>query len=612
MQLVNGNNIPGKSDENYSSQLIVSRFRNLGKEKFQSYVNFEVNPIEFIKECSVNYAINIPPEINEFIITSDTVPLVWLSDLPVFASINEFLRKEGLAKGDFSANLNEIKKFFSKWILTKSEKERQFFSTTALNLIEKDAFQFNYQKYVYKALLIAFDRRIANVDAAVNSMQLAINAISELGLNETVNNEITYLNYLTLGFIYFKCGLETDAIQTFETVRNIRSNGATAILYNALSAKIEGNIGGCVESLRSLLELDQKRFEYALRINKIEAFNFFLKNSYAYQIVKESRFADLYNEIDGLYNSYYSLEENVMYKISLMYSELEELRLKNFYTDIINQQLNFINLFVDKYRNSQNFIVLMMARMVKEKFISVTEQILEAIKSQKLADMSERLHIYDIQLKDANHSMKNLKDSGGRRREKLNEQLNENIVLLQDEYKDKVSHAEKLIKNLENSNKFDSGKAFSTTMFYNFVISVFIFIIGGIGSGMISGSAGLKMNQFMMNGVKWGGIAFVLGIFAAVYSSFNMINEKSKEKARLKRFLEKMKQEQEGMVSKFKEDNTERIKIFDENYSAEVNKEEIRLNKLRQEKDAKFKIFNDRVENEISEYREQINKIINV
>lgn len=612
MQLVNGNIAPSQNDENYSSQLIISRYRNLGKERFQGFINYDVNPIDFIKECTVNYALNLPPEIGEFIISTENIPLVWLSDLPVFSAINDFLRSAGIAKGDISGSILEIKKFFSKWLMTKSDKERQFYYTSALNLIEKDVFKFNYQKYVYKALLISFDKHISNIDAAISSMILSIETISELELEENLKNEIEYILYLTLGFVYLKGGMYNEATQAFENVSSVRPYGATGLLYKGLTAKLQGDSDKAIESLTTLLNLDMQRISYALKLNKIEAYQFFLKNSYVYQLFKENRFANSYNEIESLLDSFYVTEENIMFRISLMTSELEELRLKVYYTDDIKKQLEFITKFVDKFRNSKSQIVLMSATLVKEKFINVTNLILEAIRASKLADMSKKLHVYDHQLKDATHSMKILRESGGRRREKLNEQLEENIEILQQEYKEKMEYAQQLIKNLDNSNKFDSGKAFSTGMFYNFVIAIFIFVIGGLGTAMMSGSSGFNMNQFMINGIKWGGIAFVLGIFAAIFSAVNTITEKSNEKARLNRFMDSIKQEQTGMTSRFKEDNSERMKMFDESYNAELHKEETRLEKLRKEKEGKYQVFTSRVENEMSEFREQMNKIINV
>lgn len=611
MQLVNGNIGAEQGDGNYSHQLVVSRFRNLGKEKFQHYLNFEINTIEFIKECSINYAIGFPQEISEFIISSESIPYFWLSDLPVFNKINEFFRKEGMAKGDFTSSIQEIKKFFSKWLMTKSDKERQFYSTTTLNLIEKDVNRYNYQKYIYKALLITFDVRISNAEAAINSMKTGIETVSEINFEEDVKNEIEYLLYLTLGFVYLKSGFENEAFETFDSLGNIRPTGASGILYRALAENLRGLGQNSIELLSNLLTLDIKRFSYALRINKIEAYQFFLKNAYVYQLFKEDRFANSYNEIESLIDSFYVTEENVMYKISLMKAELEELRLKDFYTKEIIEQLAFIGSFVEKYRNSNSQLVLMSATMVKEKLINIANQVLGAIRSSKLSEMAEKLHVYDHQVKEAANVINNLRETGGQKREKLNGQQVENVDLLKEEYKGKVEHVEKLIKKLDSNSKFDTGKAFSTALFYNFVIAVFIFVIGGFGSGMISGSSGFDLKQFLISGMKWGGISFVLGFFAAIFSVANTITEKGNEKSRLNKFMEKVKRERDSVVAKFVEDNSERMKLFDQNYSAELNREEARLEKLKQEKESKYQMLNSTVENEMAEYQKLIDKILN-
>lgn len=612
MQLVNGNMNSGQGEENYSQQLVVSRFRNLGKEKFQHYLSYDANPIDFIKECSINYAINLPQDIGEFMISIENIPYFWLADVPVFNKITEFFRREGIAKGDFTSSIQEIKKFFSKWLLTKSEKERQFYSTTALNLIEKDVNRYNYQKYIYKALLITFDKRISNAEVAINSMQTSIEVMAEINLEEHVKSEIEYLLNLTLGFVYLKSGYQEEAFQSFEALGNIRPTGPTGVLYRALAENMRGFEDNAMELLSSLLTLDIKRFGYALKINKIEAYQFFLKNAYVYQLFKEDRFAASYSGIESLVDSFYVTEDNVMYRISLMRSELEELRLKDYYTIEINEQLKFIDFFIDKFRNSQSQLVLMTATMVKEKLINIANEVLAAIKDSKIADMMERLHVYDHQVKDANNSISNLRDTGGKKRERLDGQLKENVDILKGEYKVKVEHVEKLIKNLDSNSKFDTGKAFSTALFYNVVIALFIFIIGGFGSGMMSGSSGFKFNEFVISGMKWGGVSFVLGFFAAIFSVVNAITEKSNEKSRLNKFMNKVLKERDTVVARFMEDNSERIAMFDQNYSAELNREENRLEKLQQEKEAKFKLLNEKVEFEMSEYKEKIDKIIRI
>ncbi|MFA8342827.1 MAG: hypothetical protein ACEPO8_07610 [Rhodothermaceae bacterium] len=612
MQLVNGNMNSGQGQENYSQQLVVSRFRNLGKEKFQHYLSYDANPIDFIKECSINYAINLPQDIGEFMISIENIPYFWLADVPVFNKITEFFRREGIAKGDFTSSIQEIKKFFSKWLLTKSEKERQFYSTTALNLIEKDVNRYNYQKYIYKALLITFDKRISNAEVAINSMQTSIEVMAEINLEEHVKSEIEYLLNLTLGFVYLKSGYQEEAFQSFEALGNIRPTGPTGVLYRALAENMRGFEDNAMELLSSLLTLDIKRFGYALKINKIEAYQFFLKNAYVYQLFKEDRFAASYSGIESLVDSFYVTEDNLMYRISLMRSELEELRLKNYYTIEINEQLKFIDFFIDKFRNSQSQLVLMTATMVKEKLINIANEVLAAIKDSKIADMMERLHVYDHQVKDANNSISNLRDTGGKKRERLDGQLKENVDILKGEYKVKVEHVEKLIKNLDSNSKFDTGKAFSTALFYNAVIALFIFIIGGFGSGMMSGSSGFKFNEFVISGMKWGGVSFVLGFFAAIFSVVNAITEKGNEKSRLNKFMNKVLKERDTVVARFMEDNSERIAMFDQNYSAELNREENRLEKLQQEKEAKFKLLNEKVEFEMSEYKEKIDKIIRI
>lgn len=603
-----GRNILDKFDEEkYSLELMLSRYRNLAREKFQDYIEFDVSPVNYVKECVKNYALNLPQEFNEFIINMDYAPFYWLADLPVILQTEEFFRRKGYHKQDGATGLGEIRKFYSKWVMQKTEKEKQFFALSTINLVERNTNKYNYLKYILQAVILTFDRRIRSFEKAETSLEKARSIVEAVDLDANLASEILYLIDLHLGFVKYKSGQYYEAGQKFRAALSSKPSGATAVLYCALSEKEQDNTGEAVELISNLMNLDARRLEYAISESKLELFNFFMKNAYIYNVFQESAFATMQNNIEYIVESMQTGDRKFLEKITSMIGRFEELRLKDKYTDEVIKQLKFLEEFLTKYRNSVNVLVLMCGNILTEKFRNITNILLDSIKQTKMGSLSESLRVYDVQLKDAGESVKSLRKHSGEKREVIAKKMEESIKIIEEEYKEKIEYLTKVLESVDGNEKFDSGKAFSTAMFYNLVISLLIFVVGGFGSGLISGdSIGSSFSSFIINGMKFGGITFVIGFFVALFTAASTVTEKSGEKGRVEKRIEIMKQEREMMIKHFQMESQERLTSFDKGYRDDLDREESRVDKLSKEKTLKLQSLNDKVEEEMKQYRDMI------
>lgn len=597
-------------DDKYAMDLLVSRFKNLGKEKFQDAVKYDLSPVDFVKICVIQYSANIAPEINDCPVTMEYVPYFWLTDLPIITYADEYFRRKGYIKLDGAATLSEIRKYYSKWALQKAEKDKQFFALSTINLVERNTNKYNFLKYVLSAIVLTYDKRISSYTKAKDFLEQAFSIVEGLDMEEIIKNEFLYQILLITGFVCIKQNESNEAFEFFSNALNYKKNGITAIIYLALLEKEFGNNDKTLNLINSVMEYDKKRFDTAIEECRLDFFNLFLNTAFIYSVFQETKFAPLITNIEYIVDSYHTNDRKFIERVSIMLSKLDDLRLKDFYTPEIKTQLQFLNDFIDKYRNNQNILVLMCSTVIEEKFVRVTKMLLDNIRQVKLAKLAENLRVYDHQVNDSNDVIKFLRKSNSEKREILSKRIEDSVKIIDEEYKEKIKVAEEIFKNVDQTEKFDTGRSFNSAMFYNIVISLMMFIIGGFGSSMISeGGLTSSMSEFIVNGIKWGGITFLIGFFVSLFTAAGTITERSNEKSRMEKKLAAVKEERELMIKQFQEEGNEKLRDFDREFRNDLEREEARLEKMRQEKNHKMNNLNDKVEEEMAQYKEMIDGV---
>lgn len=602
------------NEEKYSFELLSARFKNLGKEKFQDYIRYDLTPVDYVKQCVMQFAAKIPKELGECPVLIDNLPVYWLTDLPILIEADEYFRRKGFVKLDGDVTITEIRKHYAKWVMQKNDKDREFFALATINLVERNTNKNNFVKMILAAIILAYDKRINSYSKANEYLNMAFDTLINLDIEDEVKNDYLYHIQILNAFIEMKQNNYNEAKDIFIESLNLKETGITSLFYLALCYKEIGSYDFAIDYINKLLQLDLQRLEFAISKSKLELFNLFLHTAFIYNIFKENKFSGMLNYIETFFDSLNIVDRKYLSRIHIMLGKLEDFRLKDYYTEQIITEINFLDLFIEKNRNNQNLLVYLVANIMNEKFTSVTEMIINTIKENKLEKLKDSLRVYDLQMNDTQEVLKFLRKANGEKRELIIKKNEETVTIIEEEYVVKFENVENMLKKLDTVDKFDTGKSFNNTMFYNLVISLMIFVVGGFGSSYLSGDSSVSssISDFIINGIKWGGITFFLGFIVSLFSAANTITDKASEKKRLEKKMEYLKLEREQMIKEFREEGNEKLKNFDIDYRKELDKEEGRLDKLKTEKNFRLQHLNDQVEEQIKEYREQMDGVFKI
>ncbi|MFH1196296.1 MAG: hypothetical protein V1720_11315 [bacterium] len=614
MNIEQGNIITHAFENNLlSNELVVSRFKYFAKEKFQDYLPGEVNFIEFFREVAKHYSLTLSPEVSEFFISVETAPFVFLSDFPPVIVAEEKFRLDSRKNAAFAANYAEIKKFFSKWITQKNEKEKQYFALSTINLIERNINQNNFLKYILYAVILAYDKRIFSPERAIQLLQKSEEIILSLDVDENFKNEFFYLINFYKGITSLKIGSNEEARDYFQAASQFKLSGISSIFYSALSEKRLDNMDRAVDHLARLIHFDKMRFKYAIENNSISTYAHFLRNAIIYQIFSENEFAGMFGEIENLLSIELPSESAEFVRINKILGDLNNIHVKEYYDDVIMKNLQFIEKFFESFHFSGNLLVPSTAVFITEKLLFVIDRLKNLIKNNFRSRIVDELKIWDKQIEDKiatiRHYSKEIEDGKDKKRKALEEAIEK----MDKNNKAMIQAIEQKIEKVDDDKQYDPKSAFNSAMVYNIIISLMIFLIGGFAEGLMdkSGDSDASlMSTTILSGIKWGGITFLLGMIVAMFSAASAGWEKTSRKQRLLRDISLMKNHHEREKENFRETSIKKIKADEKIFLDKIKKYEQELEDLKMEKEERNKELNTKYNLESEELIKGIDQIL--
>ena len=598
--------------DSLSRQLLIAKFKSFAKEKFLGSVRYEINSIDFIKESAKHFSIKLPANIGEFFIRLDAAPFYWICDSPVIQSAESLIKPKN--KIISTNNFEDIKKFYSKWIMQKGDKDKQYFALSTLNLIERNTDKQNFLKNILYATVLSFDKTITSFDKAIQLMSEAEEILGNSNADNELKNEILYLINLFTGFIYLKDNLFEEANEKFTSAQIYKSPGITAIFYNAKTQSIIGNRERCAELLNELIDFDKSRFNYAVSFNALNLLNFFMSTAVMLNIFTDTDFAEYLPEIEIMMNAPSDTENDILSKLQIGLTKLEELNLNSYFDENIKPQIEFLNSFINTYKENKNLLISFSTEILPFKFADLLTQLTENIRTKAYQTVQASLEIFDEQIKDNEDHIKYLQREVKEIKSKYDAQLEKSIKSVEAGVNDTIAAVEYRVENLDSNKKYDPASAFNNTMVYNVIISLIIFIIGGFASGFVDSfqsgdnSADIFFDT-IMSGAKWGGLTFILGLLVAMFSAVSSVWEKSNEKQRLIKMINHLKLQRDRQIKIVKEDHIRKMKSFEENHQERLKELEKEIEFLKEEKKLKAEHLEKEAEKEVSEISQKVNEM---
>ncbi len=601
-------------DEQLTGQLNVAKFKYLAKEKFQDFVKERLNYVELVQTSAKLSAYNIPREYNEFFIRLENAAGFWILDGYIQNQAEEYLKNGSKNVIIKNSTFTEIKNFYNKWITNKGEKEKQYFALTAINQIERDLNKNNFLKYFLYASILTFDKKIFSPEKAAELLSKCREIVVTSAIDESLRKEYLYLIELYLGFISLKSGDYAFAKENFTNAKEENPYGVTATFYKAVAEKYLNNYNASQDLLMGILEYDRNRFKFAIDNNSLGLFSFFVQNAVFYNVFSEHIFADMISDLDLMITSNTGSYTDMFERVSGIIVKLEEMELTQYYTEKTTKQIEFLKKFVLHFKDSRNQMIFIAGRQIYNKLTNIVDEIIEKISQHYNNLKAVEIKIYDENIAESEEAVKILTNEIEESKIKIGKSEKETISKIEEHHNHIIEALEYKSENLEAKNKFDPAATFSNSMMMNIVVSIVVFFVGGF-AGSFFNSSGLDtyssmFRDTMYEGVKWGGITFLIGIFVALFSAASAVWERANAKQRILKEITFVKNHKEREIQYYKKEFQRKAKSYEDNYRKRIEgfKEKIEL--LTREKQEKESSLSQNSNEEISKMSEKLQSIL--
>ncbi len=595
--------------ENYEQQF--SRFRQIARDFFKNYVRFNYDYLDFIKAVTRYYSIDLPQGINEYLITVETAPYFWITDIPLVTKTEEFFNKLYKAGGG-PANYEELKKYYTRWITQKNTRDKQFYTLSAINLLEKDQIKSHFYKKILHANLLMFNANVLAFDKALKLLDDADKILEASKLDPKYKNELQYLVQLYTGFAHYRGENLSNAQQKFEDAIFVKSSGISAIFYNAITNAKMQNYDTALNLLSHVLDYDKERFKYALRMRSLPLIEFFLRNAVTYNIFNESAFVPLVSELEDMLAFNLSYDVAILRQVLINLGQFDSLKVDLFFDDFITKHIEFLKRVSGYYKDNSNALTSLIAQFTVAEYNGILDRIVDNARKIFKEEVEQKTEIYDYQIKENKKKIKNLTEDLDAYAEKVQEKQKKTIEELESEVEEIVKKIEYKIDHIEDASKYNPSVSFKNSMIYNGIISMIVFLITGFSGGFLSNvenydNFSLVLTSFIISGMKWGGLSYLVGILFSLFSAASTIMEKTSYKQRLMKQLtyiknlgeqrkEAIKREFDTELEKHRKKIEEKIKSLEED-----------IEYLEEQKIEDRTALDDDIEKKISELRNKLN-----
>jgi hypothetical protein len=570
------------------SEVLISRFNKLAKDHFQISIRNDSDQINIIKESIRFFSLDLPNEIKEIFISSNDAPLFWIFESSLLTQIEEFMKFN--FKGIAHAELHkQIKENYTRWATTKLKSEKEYYSTTTINLIERDINKHNFFKLILNGILHTYQSTYYNSAKALELFEGTLELINTLRLNDQLKIDLKYIVYLYTGFLHLKQGDFEKANLTFKEALEERPNGCTAKLYCALAEINLGNEDLALYYLKEVFTYDIQRLGIALKMNNAAMFNYLFRNAFIYNIFQERDFAKGVEATNAIFNEYRNHDEKILEKCLENLSLVKNQRLDEYYDDEIKKTIYFLEKIIPVYLKTSNTLLYAAYPEFKDKVNGIIAGIINKVRELFYSEVKQSLQSYDLVIKDNLSAEKHLRDELESFKTKMKEHLAKALQKISDDYETEAKTIEKRITELPNIDRYNPRVSLSNNMTYNIIIAFIVFFIGGVTgySNRLVDDVTEFNSMFtliLMSGSKWGAVSFLIGVVISLIMSGIILMERYEIKSKLQKRLNFLKVEKDKAVTDIKDSTAEKEKMMIENMNSSISHHKKRAEELKEQR----------------------------
>ncbi|MCX6150719.1 MAG: hypothetical protein NTX22_09365 [Ignavibacteriales bacterium] len=613
---INGNlkaNFLGNEEE-LLQEINFSKLKNLGKEYFQSQVEKTISFEQFLKTTAQHFAYNLPPKTNEYFVSLETSKFFWVCNHPLTLNLENYSSPLDKKTPRSNSTKDEIRKFYIRWTSEKSERERLFFASTTKNLIEKSEMPEDLIKHLLASTLILNEDKFYSNEKFNQSIDLANSLILHSNLPEDVKSQFLYYQNIFKSFSNIKNREFEEAKINLQEALNIVPNGITAQFYLAIALRATGDFENSLVYIKNIILFDLERLTFALEVNNLELFNFFLTNSVSPQIFNHKEFAPLYSNIKFIFETLNVTKQTKMKSLSILISKLKELNVEKHYNDAVRDGIIFLENFIKLFTKEKNVFLNMVDDFLFDKLYALIENIKSIFNSNLEVKMNSELNLFNKKHQIFLDEINSLQNDIEKTKERIQATKKENLEKNELKYNNLIAEIENRLSRVDKSQDSNPFMAFNNSLIYNFIISIIVFIVGGFVDG-IKGqelsdvqASGLILSV-LVSGLKWSSIIFIIGLIISVITMISKVLERSNEKQRLLKQIAQIKTNKEREVEIIKKEIEVRIKEYESNAKNKIEKIRIQIETLIEEKKIREGVLKTNIQEEIGAIQNKLNSI---
>jgi hypothetical protein len=169
-------------------------------------------------------------------------------------------------------------------------------------------------------------------------------------------------------------------------------------------------------------------------------------------------------------------------------------------------------------------------------------------------------------------------------------------------------------KNLNYQSSYDPAVSFRNSMSYNVVVSIIVFIIGGIAgyfnnSNYFDNDFYIMLGKIILTGVKWSSLTFVIGFFISAFISGLVMFDKSNEKQRLEKSTLELQKQKEQSIDMLKKETEQKQKALSEGYLERIELHKSKIEEIKKEKERQEPLLIEAAEKQLAPYKEKLSPL---
>ncbi len=577
------------------SEVNMHKFKNLGKEFFQLNFDDAIDPLKNIKESSRFFSFRLPEEISEVFIRYEEAPLFWLSRSPIILQLEDIYKTSSQHSGGQSA-YKSVKEFYTKWLVIKSEDEKRYFAASALNYAEKKSSRNNFLYLIIQSIILAYDKLLFNPVKSLELLEQSKEVLNENKLTDELKSELLYLINVYSGFVYFNQKEIAKAKSKFTEALASKPIGITAKFYFMLSEVQLSQSLIKYETLSEFYNYDLSRIEYAVESNDIALFDHLLKNSVMSNLFYYPEFSLSYDIISDFLKDVKLDNASDINSLKQKINTFKTFNLTEYYNEKVVKDFSFFDKIIQNYPANNNVLFSGGMNKFYQKYKLTAELVINAIKLKYFSQANERLLVFDKQIQEKFNEIQELAKEHDEHKKKMKDRLDNTIKMIVKRVEDNVAVLEERIKNLQLIQSLNPKTAFRNAMTYNFILSITVFLMGGCaGYSNSIASDSEKMNNLMsiiiITGMKWGVIAFIVGLLISLVSAGMALLESSNQRQRLLRAINSIKDEKDYQLDYYKKEYERNEKDTEEKFNKLIEDKKKHLNDIKAERESQEKIY---------------------